>query len=215
MDNFINADLEFEDKSLNSLVNCLRYCYDKNQTNFAKTCFTIYSIWNYCKYNYWKAKNNEYYNSYKLLAKFGFDKNAVSRYKCAFEHYVQGTAFENVSIKTFYFGFSPSKLFEMLVLSSETLDNAIDSKLITPEMTVKEIREIIKTIKNGTDNAEKVLEDSGKTEINEEEIPMAYDPKQEYEFSYFESKTKNQLLNIVWELQKAYQKLKSSKKNIK
>ena len=81
-------------------------------------------------------------------------------------------------------------------------------QIIKPSMTVKQIREYIKTLKDGSDKAEKVIED---TTINEDDIPMAYDPKQEYEYSYFETKTKNQLLNIVWELQKAYQKLKSNK----
>lgn len=81
-------------------------------------------------------------------------------------------------------------------------------------MTCKQIREYIRTLKDGTDKAEKVVED---TTINEEEIPMAYNPKQEYEYSYFETKTKNQLLNIVWELQKEYQalKLKGERKNAK
>ena len=204
----IKCEIEMEDKTLNELLNCLCHCYNQNQINFAKISFTIYSIWNYCKNNYWKAKNNELYNSHKLLEKFGFDKKAVSRYKCSFERYIQGTTIENVSVKTFYYGFAPSKLFEMLSLSYETLDNAIDNKLIRPDMTVKQIREIIKTIKDGTDKAEKVLEDSSTTEINEEEIPLVYNPKQEYEYSYFESKTKNQLLNIVWQLQTEYQKLK-------
>ena len=36
--------------------------------------------------------------------------------------------------------------------------------------------------------------------------------KVEYEYSYFEDKTKNQLLNMIWELQKAYQKLKEKRK---
>ena len=68
-------------------------------------------------------------------------------------------------------------------------------------MTVKQIRDYIKSLKNGTNE-----------EINEEEIPEAYDPTKKYDFSYFETKTKSQLLNIVWELQKAYQKLKEKRK---
>lgn len=211
MKEFINSDLEFEDKELSLLIRDLKQCFIKHQNAFIETCVTIHKIWVYCKNNYWKAKNNEYYNSYKLLAKFGFDKNAVSRYKQCFERFIVGDVGHYTLFPSLY-GFTSSKLFELLVLSRETIFNAVDSKLITPEMSVKQIREVIKTIKNGTDNAEKVVEDNAKIEINEEEIPMAYDPKQEYEYSYFESKTKNQLLNIVWELQKAYQKLKGEKK---
>ena len=205
MDEFINSDIDFEDKELHYLMNELSDCFEDKQLNFCKLCKTIYNIWSYCKGNYWKAKDNVYYNSYKLLAKFGFDKKAVSRYKQCYERFiVQETAI----LYNDYREFTPSKLFELLTLSQDTAMELVKKQLITPTMTVKQIREYIKTLKDGTDKADKVIED---TTINEEDIPMAYDPKQEYEYSYFETKTKNQLLNIVWELQKAYQKLKSNK----
>lgn len=210
MEEFIKSNLEFEDKELSLLIEDLKQCFDKHQNSFIETCVTIHKIWSYCKGNYYKAKDNEYYNSYKLLAKFGFDKKAVSRYKQCFEKFIVGDAGHYTLFPCLY-GFTSSKLFELLTLSDETIFNAIDNKLLKPDMTVKQIREFIKTLKDGTDKAEKVVEDT--TVINEEDIPLAYDPKQEYEYSYFESKTKNQLLNIVWELQKAYQKLKSKGEN--
>lgn len=205
MEEFIKSDLEFEDDKLFWLVERLRDVFNNSQDNFSNLCEAIYNIWSYCKGNYWKAKDNEYYNSYKLLAKFGFDKKAVSRYKQCYERFVHK---EQGGLHSLYEDFTPSKLFELLVLSDETVKSSISNGLIKPTMTVKQIREYIKTLKDGSDKAEKVIED---TTINEEDIPMAYDPKQEYEYSYFETKTKNQLLNIVWELQKAYQKLKSNK----
>lgn len=205
MEEFINSDLDFEDSELHLLMLALQDCFEDRQINFCQICKTIYDIWSYCKKSYFKAKNNEYYNSYKLLAKFGFDKKAVNRYKQCYERFVLQGA--NVLLND-YKDFSPSKLFELLVLSSETSDELVKKQFIKPTMTVKQIREYIKTLKDGSDKAEKVIED---TAINEDDIPMAYDPKQEYEYSYFETKTKNQLLNIVWELQKAYQKLKSNK----
>lgn len=205
MEEFIRSDLEFEDDKLFWLVERLRDVFNNLQDNFSNLCEAIYNIWSYCKGNYWKAKDNEYYNSYKLLAKFGFDKKAVSRYKQCYERYVHK---EQGGLHSLYEDFTPSKLFELLVLSDETVKSSISNGLIKPTMTVKQIREYIKTLKDGSDKAEKVIED---TTINEEDIPMAYDPKQEYEYSYFETKTKNQLLNIVWELQKAYQKLKLNK----
>ena len=205
MEEFIKSDLEFEDNELYWLVERLRENFNNSQLNFAKTCECIYNIWKYCKGNYYKAKDNEYYNSYKLLAKFGFDKKAVNRYKNCYERYVHP---QSCSLYPIYEDFTSSKLFELLVLSEDTAKNSIINGLVLPTMTVKQIREYIKTLKDGSDKAEKVIED---TTINEDDIPMAYDPKQEYEYSYFETKTKNQLLNIVWELQKAYQKLKSNK----
>ena len=207
MKEFIKSDLEFEDDELFWLVERLRDCFNKNKNNFNSLCETIYNIWSYCKNNYWKAKNNEYYNSYKLLAKFGFDKKAVNRYKQCYEKFVVDNTISKV-VKDF----APSKLFELLSLSKNTIIELIDKQIIVSTMTVKEIRECIKILKYGTDKVEQVVEN---TIINENNIPMAYDPKKEYAYSYFEEKTKNQLLNIVWELQKAYQKIikEKNKKN--
>lgn len=201
MQDFTNFNIEFEDNNLTLLCNDLKNCYNDNQKNFAKLCITIYNIWSYCKDNSYKAKNDDYYNSYKLLAKFGFDKKAVSRYKQCFERYIQGYDVNNVSIKTYFKDFSPSKLYELLVIPCDKLEELIDKHIIYPEMTVKQIRDYIKSLKNGANE-----------EINEEEIPEAYTPSKKYDFSYFETKTKTQLLNMIWELQKAYQKLKEKTK---
>lgn len=201
MQDFTNFNIEFEDNNLTLLCTDLKNCYNDNQKNFAKLCITIYNIWSYCKDNSYKAKNDDYYNSYKLLAKFGFDKKAVSRYKQCFERYIQGYDVNNVSVKTYFKDFSPSKLFELLIIPCKKLDELIDKHIIYPEMTVKQIRDYIKSLKNGANE-----------EINEEEIPEAYNPSKKYDFSYFETKTKTQLLNMIWELQKEYQKLKEKTK---
>ena len=209
MENFIKCDLEFDDVELSALVKSLSRCFDKQQDNFIYICKDVYRIWKYCKGNYWVANDNESYNSYKLLEKFGFDKKAVSRYKQCYEKFIVDNP-QRLALILPVKDFSPSKLFELLPLSQETVFELVDKQFIRPEMTVKQIREYIKAMKDG-DKPEKVIEDNSSVEINEEEIPMAYDPKQEYEYSYFETKTKNQLLNIVWELQSAYQKLKNKK----
>lgn len=218
MEYYKNENIDFEDKELSLLINELKSCLSRTQTEFARICLTVYNIWSYCKGNYFKAKNNEYYNSIKLLEKFGFDKNAVFRFKSCYEKFVvvvgSNSNFSlNARLDDLYKDFSPSKLYELLPLSQETIINCIENKLITPDMTKIQIRDYVKTLKEGSDKAEKVVEKD--VEINEEEIPMAYNPKIEYEYSYFENKTKNQLLNIIWELQKEYQKLinKKTKKN--
>lgn len=214
MENFRFNNMEFEDVNLNELVKYLKQCFSNNQINFAKLSFTIYRIVNYVGVNtYKKAATDEYYTSVTLLEAFGFDKSSVTKYKQSYEKFCQGTSIENVCLKSYFNGFSSSKLFELLPLSNETLENAIDKKLISPEMTVKKIREYVKSLKNGNLDCYNVIEDT--KNINEEEIPMAFDSKQEYEYSYFESKTKSQLLNIVWDLYKENQKLKKEKKNEK
>ena len=68
---------------------------------------------------------------------------------------------------------------------------------------MKNYKALQKANKKITDEKEEAQE-----EINEDEIPMAYDPKKYYDFKYFEEKNKAQLLNMIWDLQKEYQKLK-------
>ena len=180
MENLKYNAIEFKDKQLNELCHLFISIHYNNQNVFAKTCFTIYSIWSYCKGNYFQAKNNEYYNSYKLLEKFGFDRKAVSRYKNCFERFIQGSCIENVTVKTYFYDFTPSKLFELLPLSYDTIENLINKKFIRSDMTVKEIRDYVKTFSSG-EKVEKVVEEI-EPEIDEEEIPFAYDPTKEYEF---------------------------------
>lgn len=218
MEEFIKSDLEFNDIVLNNLLIDLRNHFDDRQVNFAHLCKSIYKIWSYCKYNFYKAKDNEYYNSYKLLAKFGLDKKAVFRLKQCYLRFVYDYETDNklplyalpkVCLKFEFSDFSPSKLFELLSLSQETVEEVIAKQLITPTMTVKQIRDYINTLKDGSDKADKVIEKTTEDETLEETIPMAYDPTMHYDFDYFKNMSKPQLINNIWELQKEYERLKA------
>ena len=125
--------------------------------------------------------------------------------------FMTGTNENDINLKSWFVGYSPSKLYELLKVSDLTLEDAIDKKYIIPDMTVKQIREYVKSLADGKDKAEKVLE-SIQDEFKEEDIPMVYNPKEHYDWDYFKDKTKNQLLGMIWELQKEYEKLKSKKK---
>ncbi len=206
MENFLKDNIDFEDENLNKLIKILKKCYDKQQNNFAELCFCMSRLHEYFENNYFKAKDNEYYNEKKLFMKFGFNRQAVSRYIQCFKRFCYLTSSDEDAkcfIISELYGFSPSKLFELLVLSDEEIMKYLKSGEIKFSMTVKEIRKFIKSLNNDSEDQ--------KAEINEEEIPEAYDPAKVYDYSYFEGKSKNQLLNIVWELQNYVKKIKRSK----
>lgn len=211
MENFKITNIpEFEDEDITRLLHNLVEAFKSNQNVFAKTCEGVYKIWDYFNHTFKNAKDGCYYNSYSLLAKFGFDKKAVSRYKNCYERFCV-PAGQSVRISTMYDDFYPSKLFELLPLTDNTITECINKKIITPDKTVREIRQIVKLINGGEDIdklVDKKIETKSTEEIDESEIPPAYDPTKKYEFDYFKSKTKNQLLNMIWELQNAYQKIK-------
>ena len=208
MEDFVVCNIDFEDERLHTLIIDLRKCFVESQNNFAKICDTIYHIWSYCKGNYWQTKDNEYYNSYKLLEKFGFNKQAVSRYKQCYEKFIH---IPSCTVDAPFLGFSPSKLFELLSLSKETVLELIDKKLIVPEMTVKQIREFIKNIKNDSDKT-KVIEDKTLDE-QESELEYAFNPKQEYDVDYYNGKSKKELVSMCIQLQREIQSLLKSKKS--
>ncbi len=211
MENFYKqTELEFEDKGIMTLIADLQSCYDSQQNNFCKLCFCVNKICNYfdCNYIGKEKKSNEYYDKNKLLARFGFERSVVSRMINCYLRFMTGTDINSVNMKEWYIGYSQSKLFEMLNLSTLSLEDAINKKLIRTDMTVKDIRAYIKSVKDGNDKAEKVLEDT-KQMAEDEEIPMAYDPSQHYDLDYFDTQSKKQLVNMIWELQKYCEKLKA------
>lgn len=208
MEDFKKCDLTFNDSELSVLVDALNYSFDKNQDSFIFICKDIYRICEYCKGSYFQANNGEHYNSYALLAQFGFDRTAISRYKGCYEKFIVDNA-TTFALAIPFKDFSSSKLFALLTLSKETAWEFVTKGLIKPTMTVKQIKEMIKSIKDGTDKAEKVIEKTTEDETSEETIPMAYDPTKHYDFDYFKDLSKQELINNIWELQKEYERLKS------
>lgn len=211
MENFKIIDIpEFDDEEITNLIKNLERAFNETQNSFASTCEGVYKIWNYFNHTYKNAKDGCYYNSYSLLEKFGFDKKAVSRYKNCYLRFCVNAG-SGIRLSSMYSDFSPSKLFELLPLTDEVIISGIEKKIFSPDKTVKELRQIVKLLLNGEDMdklIDKTFESEEKKDIDESEIPSAYDPAKEYDFDYFKSKTKNQLLNMIWELQSTYQKLK-------
>jgi hypothetical protein len=75
---------------------------------------------------------------------------------------------ENGAVLEYKFSFlndlSISKLQELLPLSFEQIKMAFDKKILTYRSTLKQIREYVKSLKTGTDKADKVLEETDSEE---------------------------------------------------
>lgn len=100
-------------------------------------------------------------------------------------------------------GFSVSKLAELLPLS----DDMITLYVKDPRMTVAELRQLVANLNySKADEEKKVTEQNERLDEEVKDIEAVYNPRKYYDFDYFKSKTKEQLLNIVMELQKTYVK---------
>ncbi len=220
MENFNKCDIELlnedlqEVKNLKFYLDSLNDCFDWSNNNFAHLCFYVYKVKElFHNYNYYN-RNNETYSFKSIMSYYGLNDTDVSRLCSCFEKYCSFRDIENEIpiLEEPFIDFSKSKLIELLQVPNEQIFKDIDNKVLRPDMSVKTIRDYVKNynaLKNisSANNQEEQIE-----EFNEEDIPLAYNPKQHYDFEYFEDKTKNQLLNIVWELQKEYEKLKGIKK---
>lgn len=207
-------------KLLNDYLKKINKIYAKGQNAFAELCFYVYKVRELFKnysltyYSRFVTKKNEYVFFENIMQGLGLDETAVSRLCSCYEKFVEQETDKPVILEEF-FGFSKSKLFELLTVDTDQLRVDIKNKVLRPDMSFLAIREYVKNYKAQQNQKKKLFEDEEeeqKEPINEDDIPPAYDPKQHYDFSYFEEKTKAQLLNIVWQLQTEYEKLKKKVK---
>ena len=217
MEEFIDyKEIEFNDQWLNKYINDLKNCYFSNQNVFAKVCFTIHSIWLYCKDNYYLCTKGVYYNSYSLLKLFGFDRKAVSRYKACYSKFCFGSSLDTICLLDRFIGFSSSKLFELLPLANNMIDACLEKQIIKPTMTVKEIRQKVKDLAGKNNPADLVAEDLDKIEEKtldeqEAELPEAFDPKKTHTYEYFKAMSKEALITCLFQCEDYIKKLTTKK----
>lgn len=205
------------------LFNKLNNCFKKDNENFAELCFVVYQLeklfdsYTYKRVYFERSENfntsiNDGYSLHDIMQGFGLEDTQVSRILSCFKKFI--TIIEDIAyIKQPFEKFSKSKLFELLLVDNKQLELDIQNKVLRPDMSVSSIRKYVKNYKALQNIFSASKQQEQKEEINENDIPMVYNPKQHYEFSYFEDKTKAQLLNIVWDLQKEYERLKEKKNN--
>ena len=218
---YVNKDLSKSVEELKFYIDKLNHYFAIEQYNFANICFYIYKVKqlfsDYTKswYGGFETKKARYtFDS--IMRGFGIDETQVSRILKVYEKFIVFID-DEPRIKESFYGFSKSKLFELLIVDDGQLELDIKNKIVRSDMPVRLIREYVKNYQAIQKQKAKLNEpqkEEEKEEFNEEDIPAVYNPKQHYEFSYFEDKTKAQLLNMIWDLQKEYEKLKKEvKKN--
>lgn len=212
-------------KELNTLINGLDKCFKKDNDNFAETCFIVYRIkklFDDYKQVYVYDRKQETYNFDTIMTGFGISKSESSRILSCYDKFCCLSCSDletaKCSIIEEFKGFSKSKLFELLQVDNAQIIEDLQNKVIRFDFSVKSLRDYVKNLQELKRQQAKLnqkQEDKIEDEFNEEDIPPAYNPQQHYDFEYFENKNKAQLLNIVWELQKEYEKLKTNFNKLK
>lgn len=178
----------------------LKERHDDDMTEFCKLLYNLRSA--FCCMNdekncssqlAWALQtdsNGNTYNYYEFCEKvLHLEKSYVKRLCRVYTKFLEGRGALAHPLELEEF--SVSKLIELLPLSVDEILELIKNKQLFPSMTRKQIRELVKSIKG------KASED----EESEEDIPLAFDPKQVYEFQYFDGLSKSQLVNIAMSYQ--------------
>lgn len=206
-------------KELNSLIKKLDNCFKKENDNFAETCFVVYRIkklFDDYKQVYIYNSANQSYNFDTIMTGFGISKSDSSRILSIYDKFCclssSDLKIAKCSIIEEFKGFSKSKLIELLQVDNAQIIKDLHNNVIRYDFSVKSLRDYVKNLQELKKQQARLNQKQEETqeEIIKEDIPMAYNPQQHYDFDYFKNKNKAQLLNIVWELQKEYEKLKTT-----
>ncbi len=207
------------DNLLSKLITKLDNIFKKENKNFAELCFITYRIKklfeDYNQSGFWVYNNKDILYSFdSIMQGFGLDSTQTSRLLSCYDKFCYLSCSDldksTCNIITEFEDFSKSKLFELLTIPNEQILKDLQTNVIRADMTIKQLLEYVKNYKALQKQNSKLDNESKEeqTEEIEEDIPEAYNPKQHYDFEYFEEKNKAQLLNIVWDLQKEYERLK-------
>ena len=208
-----NASKE-ELQYLEQLLNGINSSFNDENESFYSLCYYVSELKQFMQSKIVYDTRQVMYQFDTIMQQFGLKESVVSRIIASYNKYFSQERDKNgylqkYSIMEIFQPFSKSKLFELLIVPKEQLIHDIETKILRPNMSVKTIRQYVKNYK-----AQLKLNDEKRPKEEkqeDEDIPMIYDPKKYYDFSYFENKNKAQLLNMIWDLQKAYQELKKQK----
>ena len=141
--------VDVEDQELSQYLKKLTKLFNGQQSNFAELCYTIYKIdcWFddnpdcVCKSKY----DATYYNKKSFFKLLGFSNKQVCRFCNCYQKFM---TLDDVGskIKEPFVSFAPSKLVELLPISTDKLIEFINNGQLSAEMTIKQIREFFKTI---------------------------------------------------------------------
>ena len=211
-------------EKLKKITADINFCFMDEQKNFCQLCYNLNELRNLfysdeSYYHVFETKDKRYPFEFYVNEFFGLDLRYVEKCiavyrKFMFLQVVGAGADLLVKFVDGFQNFNKSKLFELLAVSTEQLKNDINIGVLSPGMSKLQIREYVKNLKGGKKKENVVLEDVDKTlDEQEAELPSAFDPQHEYDFDFYKTKTKADLVGYCIDLQRTVQKLLRKKKN--
>lgn len=139
-----------------------------------------------------------------VRALFDISESLYSRISSLCERYMDLSG-EEFCLLDQYKDYDRTKLIELLQLTEEKLLDGIEEGFITPELTRRELRFIIKKL-NG-----KIDEESKPTPEEEMEIPYVRTYREHWNKKDLQMLSKQELVSLYIDLQKKFEEIKSKK----
>ncbi len=201
----------YNDKSLSGteavarLIEKLNECFKNEQQNFCYICYYLFELkkkfdsydLSYYQRYFDSAGNFVFYET--VCKAFGLEEKQVQRYLKIYERFMILTDDVVPKLKDEFFGYSKSKLIELLPLSDSEIKKVFKLKKIKPDSTCKEIRNYVKSVKGGEKEENKVLEDTSRQSDSEEQQEITdcgqYVVFKEENFNYIKTVLKGRKYN--------------------
>ena len=149
------------------LIAKLNECFKNEQQNFCYICYYLnelkkrFDSFDLSYYHRYFDKTSKFVFYETVLKAFGLEEKQVQRYIKVYFKFMILTDDVVPKLKDAFFGYSKSKLIELLPLSDSQIEKAFNDKRITVDSTVKDIRNYVKSLNGGSKKDNKVLEESG------------------------------------------------------
>ncbi len=199
---------ECDIESLERITNEINSCFSTKQENFLNLCVSLRNLkrlflsdksW----YRGFDAENGRY-TFVRYVLEFGFEVRYVEKcIQCVDKFILFSAGAGGYEFDPLFKDFSSSKLFELLSVSHEQLEKDIKNKKLSSDMTFKEIRSYVKELKGTEKKENQVLEEP----TQEDKVEIDYNPNKHHDRKYFESLSKEELVEIVLQLQDCYESL--------
>lgn len=189
-------------ESLEIITNRINNCFETKQGNFLNLCVSLYDLKKLF------LSDKAWYRGFdcdigrftfeRYVLEFGFEVRYVEKcIQCVNKFILFSAGAGGYEFDPLFKDFSGSKLFELLSVSYDQLEKDIKNKKLSSDMTFKEIRDYVKSLKGTVKKENQVLEELTQ-DVN---VEIDYNPTQCYDKQYFESLSKDELIDCILKLQ--------------
>ena len=223
MENLNNFDLIIQDvdgkqksAEIMEIINNLNRLVINDKQNFIELCYWFSRLKkHFQKYDCDNYKYGAYENANKagrwyfetIIEGFKISEKTVNKMIQISDRFLDTRLAGAPKLRQVLVGMTKTQLMELLPLSDKQIETALQNKRISVDSTKKDVRDYVKSIKGGNKQENKVLEEPNPDDpLDELSIPAPFNPLEKHDRKYYTLRTKDELIYICMEFEKALKK---------